>query len=205
MLTLFTIGCAGDINHVDVSTRTPQKGPGEAARLGTVLAGEVLKTYTRLAPVATAAPRVRTALVKLPLAAVAEGEVEKARALIARIGSKDDPKFLEKVWAFKVLDAFGRAGKPLEVEVQAIALGRELAWVSLPGEVFVELGLAIKAASPFKHTILAELANGSIGYIPTSRAYDEGNYEPVSARCAKGSGELIVEAALRLLREAHAP
>jgi hypothetical protein len=27
------------------------------------------------------------------------------------------------------------------VEVQVIALGRELAWVSLPGEIFVELGL----------------------------------------------------------------
>ncbi len=204
MLTLFTIGCAGDINHVDVSTKAPQKGPGEAARIGTVLAGEVLKTYTRLAPVTTAAPRVRSAMVKLPLAPVAEGDVDKARALIARIGSKTDPKFLEKVWAFKVLDVFGRAGKPLEVEVQVIALGRDLAWVSLPGEVFVELGLAIKAGSPFQHTILAELANGSIGYIPTQRAYAEGNYEPESARCATGSGELIVETALRLLREAHA-
>jgi hypothetical protein len=132
------------------------------------------------------------------------GDVDKARALIARIGGKDDPKFIEKVWAFKALDVFGRAGKPLTVEVQVIALGHDLAWVSLPGEVFVELGLAIKAASPFKHTIIAELANGSIGYIPTRRAYGEGNYEPVSARCAEGSGELLVETALRLLREAHA-
>ncbi|MDP3070260.1 MAG: hypothetical protein Q8N18_08225 [Opitutaceae bacterium] len=204
MLTLFTIGCSGDINHVDVSTKTPQKGPAEAARIGTVLAGEVVKTYARLAPVATAAPRVRSALVQLPLAPIAEGDVDKARALIARIGSKDDPKFLEKVWAFKVLDVFGRTTQPLEVEVQVIALGRDLAWVSLPGEVFVELGLAIKAASPFRHTIIAELANGSIGYIPTRRAYGEGNYEPVSARCAAGSGELLVETALRLLREAHA-
>ena len=39
-------------------------------------------------------------------------------------------------------------------------------------------------ASPFKHTIIAELANGSIGYVPTRRGFAEGNYEPVSARCA---------------------
>lgn len=82
-----------------------------------------------------------------------------------------------------------------------IALGEDLAWVALPGEIFVELGLAIKKDSPFKHTIIAELANGSIGYVPTRRAYSEGNYEPVSARCAEGSGEMIVEAALRLLRQ----
>ncbi len=203
MLTLFTIGCAGDVNHVNVATKDPQKGYGEAARLGTVLAGEVIKSYARLAPVATEAPRVRSAMVPLPLAPIAEGDLDKARALIARIGGKADPKFLEKVWAFKVLDVFGRTGRPLEVEVQVITLGRDLAWVSLPGEVFAELGLAIKAGSPFKHTILAELANGSIGYIPTSRGYDEGNYEPISARCAKGSGEILVETALRLLREAH--
>ena len=39
---------------------------------------------------------------------------------------------------------------------------------------------------------------------PTSRAYDEGNYEPISARCAKGSGETLVAVATRLLTELHA-
>ncbi|MSU48819.1 MAG: hypothetical protein EXS37_07000 [Opitutus sp.] len=204
MITLFTIGCAGDINHVNTGIKDPQKGPIEAERIGTVLAGEVLKTYTRLDPVATTAPRVRRVMVKLPLPALAPGDVEKARAFATRIGSKTDPKFLEKVWAFAALDTYGRDGQPLEVEVQVIVLGRDLAWVSLPGEIFVELGLAIKAASPFKHTIIAELANGSIGYIPTKRAFVEGNYEPVSARCATGSGEMLVEAALQLLQELHA-
>jgi len=80
------------------------------------------------------------------------------------------------------------------------ALRERLAPV-LPGEIFVELGLAVKQNSPFKHTIIAELANGSIGYVPSKRAYKQGNYEVVSARCAEGSGELLVEAALRLLRE----
>ncbi|MBI3874457.1 MAG: hypothetical protein HY300_00490 [Verrucomicrobia bacterium] len=94
-----------------------------------------------------------------------------------------------------------REGKPQEVEVQVIALGDDLAFVSLPGEIFVELGMAIKQASPFKHTIIAELANGAIGYIPTKRAFAEGNYEPTSARCAAGSGEMLVEAAVRLLNE----
>ena len=203
MVTLFTIGTAGDINHVDFSIKDPQKGPVEAERIGTTLAGEVIKTYARLRPVATSAPRARSAVVALPLPPLADGDVERARTLATRIGSKQDPKFLEKVWAFTVLDTFGRNGKPLEVEVQVIALGRDLAWVSLPGEIFVELGLEIKQRSPFRHTVIAELANGSIGYIPTKRGFDEGNYEPMSARCAKGSGELLVEAALRLLGQVH--
>jgi hypothetical protein len=202
MVTLFTIGCAGDINHVNTGTKDPQKGPAEAARIGTVLAGEVIKTYTRATPVVSTAIRTIHETVQLPLPALAEGDVDKARAIVARLGSKTAaPKFLETVWAFKALDVYGRNGKPQEVEVQVIALGDDLAWVSLPGEIFVELGFAIKKQSPFKHTIIAELANGSIGYIPTRRAFAEGNYEPTSARCAEGSGEMLVDTAVKLLKE----
>jgi hypothetical protein len=82
-----------------------------------------------------------------------------------------------------------------------ISVGDDLAWVSLPGEIFVQLGLSIKAGSPFKQTMIAELANGSIGYVPTKVAYPQGNYEVVSARCAEGSGEMLVDAALKQLRE----
>ena len=99
------------------------------------------------------------------------------------------------------LDVAARKGKPWEAEVQVIVLGRDLAWVALPGEVFVELGQSIKAASPFRQTHVAELANGSFGYIPNRSAYAEGNYEVVSARCAEGSGEMLVTAAIRMLAE----
>ncbi len=114
------------------------------------------------------------------------------------------PTFLETVEAFKVLDVADRDGKPLEVEVQAVVLGKQVAWVSLPGEIFVELGLNIKHDSPYPHTILVELANGAIGYIPSRRAYPQGNYEVISARCAEGSGEILVDAALKLLKELYA-
>ena len=132
--------------------------------------------------------------------------MESAREVAARHRDPKakQPSFLETVQAYKVLDVEARHGKPTEVEVQVIALGNDLAWVSLPGEIFVELGLAIKQDSPFPHTIIAELANGSIGYIPTRRAYTQGNYEVVSARCAEGSGELLVDAAIGLLKELHA-
>ena len=89
------------------------------------------------------------------------------------------------------------------MEVQAISLGRDLAWVSVPGEVFVELGLAIKKRSPFPLTMVVELANENIGYIPDRRSYAEGNYEPQSARCAAGSGEEMVDAAVALLEQLY--
>ena len=75
----------------------------------------------------------------------------------------------------------------------------------MPGEIFVELGLGIKKTSPYRCTLIAELANGSIGYSPNKGAYPQGNYEVVSARCAEGSGELLVEAAVRMLKELAKP
>jgi len=72
------------------------------------------------------------------------------------------------------------------MEVQVIAMGDSLAWVSLPGEIFVELGLSIQAASPFAQTHIAELANGLIGYIPNrsrlSRGQLRGRQRPLRRR-----------------------
>ena len=65
-------------------------------------------------------------------------------------------------------------------------------------------GLDLKIDSPFEQTMIAELANGSIGYIPNRRAYPQGNYEVVSARCAAGSGEKLVGTAVSLLKQVHA-
>jgi len=201
MLTVFANGCCGNINHRDVSWLDPQKGPGEAHRIGTVLAAAVLRTTPHLKPVAVDSLRIKSEIVKLPPAPHTEADLAAARDVVKKLkepGPK--PKFLDQVRAFRVLDVAARDGKPWEVEVQVIALG-DVAWVSLPGEIFTELGLALKKASPFAHTLIAELANGSIGYIPNKPAYPQGNYEVVSARGAAGSGELLVEAAGRLLNE----
>ena len=165
---------------------------------GNILAGAVSEAWPRLAAVKVGALRVRHEMVKLALPEITEADRAAARA-IARHAK--EAKFMDQVQTFKVLDVLDREGKPWEVEVQVIALGDEVAFVSLPGEIFVELGLEIKAASPFKHTQIIELANGSIGYIPNRSAYPEGNYEVVSARCAAGSGEQLVEAAVRMLKQ----
>jgi neutral ceramidase len=200
MLTVFANGCCGNINHRDVSWLDPQKGPAEAHRIGTLLAGDVLRTTPHLKPVSADALRVKSEIVELPLAPITDADVAVANDVVKRV-KEPATKFLDKVQAFKVLDVAARKGKPWEVEVQVIALGDQLAWVSLPGEIFVELGLAIKKGSPYPHTLIAELANGSVGYIPNKAAYPQGNYEVVSSRCAAGSGELLVETALRLLRK----
>ena len=204
MLTLFANGTCGNINHTDVHWAGAQGSPQEAARLGTILAAAVFKAYPRLQPLTNAgALRVRSERVKLPLPPFTPEQLEQARldARTAKDATRDG--FMKLVRAHRILDIAAREGKPQEVEMQVITLGRDVAWVAWPGEMFVELGLSVKAGSPFAHTYNVELANGTIGYIPNKSAYPEGNYEVESARVAEGSGEMLVTSALRMLAELH--
>jgi len=202
MLTLFANGTCGNINHTDVHWAGAQSSPQEAARLGTILAAAVFKAYPRLRPLTNAGVlRVRSEIVKLPLPSFTLEQLEQARldARTAKDNTRDG--FMKLVRAHRVLDTAAREGKPLEVEIQVIALGRNVAWVAWPGEIFAELGLSVKAGSPFAHTYNVELANGTIGYIPNKSAYPEGNYEVESARVAEGTGEMLVTSALRMLAQ----
>jgi hypothetical protein len=205
MLTVFTQGTSGNINHIDVKSKDPQKGHGEAARIGMVLAGEVLKTYTRLAPIGTRKLRVASRTIPLDPPMLEPGDTEKAQAFAKQLDAGQTVKFLDTVFAFKALDTAARGGKTLPAEVQVIALGDDIAWVGLPGEVFTELGQAIKRASPFPMTIVAELAHGPVTYFPNDAAFDQGNYEVVTSRAARGSGERLADTAKALLRDAYAP
>ncbi len=201
MVTLFGQGCCGNINHINVKNDTPQKGHGEAERIGTVLAGEVIKTYTWLEPLEVEGINARKEIVELPLANFSEDELAHAREITRKFGQRDAAPFLDMVNAFKIVEVHEREGKPIEAEVQVFTFGEEFALVSLPGEVFVELGLYIKQRSPYPNTMVLELTNGSVDYIPDRKAFVEGNYEPVSARCAPGSGEILVKSVLEILNE----
>jgi len=94
-----------------------------------------------------------------------------------------------------------------EVEVQAIAIGKAgesgAAFVGYPAEMFTEFGLHTKAKSPFAHTVVAELANGWHGYIPTLEAFAHGGYESrfaYQSRLIPEAGDLMCDTALSLLQ-----
>lgn len=192
-------GASGNVNHLDFNWDWPQTGPFEQHRIGVILAASVLQAYKDLQPVPTGPLQAKREIVELALPDIPPEEVAQARQLVEATPDDRTANFLQLVEAYRAIDVANREGQPLRVEVQAIAWGQEVAWVALPGEVFVELGLAIKKRSPFPITCVVTLANENIGYIPDRRSYAEGNYEAVSARCAAGSGERIVDAACRLL------
>jgi hypothetical protein len=89
-------------------------------------------------------------------------------------------------------------GGTTPIEQQAIRLG-DAVFVSLPGEVFSEIGLAIKNGSPFDKTFLIGLSNGYGGYMPTAKEIVEGDYEVDGSRYGDKTEQACIDASLALI------
>ncbi len=197
-VALFGTGACGDINHIDVTV----KGGRKAEKIGAML-GETVERALRsdeLAAIAEPSLAVRRVTVDAPLQTFTPAEVTEARKNLEIVGTRKLP-FLEEVKVCTIVDLQSYDAPTLPLEVQAFRLDHDTVIVTLPAEVFVELGLAIKAASPFKTTLVIELTNDCLGYIPTKKAFAEGSYETVNSRVQPGAGEVMVETAIKLLKE----
>ena len=90
------------------------------------------------------------------------------------------PTALVDVYALEC-QRLAKLPEQMTAPVQVIRLG-EAAIVALPGEVFMETGMNIKAVSDSSPLFLVSLANGYIGYICTDKALtQEGGYETWAA------------------------
>ena len=94
----------------------------------------------------------------------------------------------------------GATESPASFVMTAACVG-DIAFVGLGGEVFNEIGQAIKTASPFPHTFVFTHCNGAAGYVPTSPSYPEGGYEVQSSAFAPGADDRLVDEAKRMLTE----
>lgn len=221
VISIFGTGCCGDINHADPT----RKDRNKVDTIGNSLGTTICQQFAQLSPLQATGLKVNSQVVELPLQQVTEPEVARALDLIAAVKQGVKVEFFDHVTSYKqlILDQFlhrqpyaqtsqhitwglSRAlagiGPTLPVDVTTMTIGDDVAIVCLPGEVFVELGLAIKQASPFRTTIIVELSNAvETIYVPHRAAYAGGSYEVTNSALKPGGGEMLVEAALGLLRQ----
>ena len=194
-------GCCVDINHFDMArSGSEQKGTIAAERSGRALAGEAIAQLSRLEAVEAGRVRAGSRTIQAALRIPSADDVAWAERAAGGELHGFDAQGLDVVKAHRILELRDSPQTHIPIEISSLAVG-DAALVGLPGELFVELALAIKARSPFAHTFVAELCNDVIGYVPTRKAYDEGGYEATSSPLAPGTGEQMVEGALALLNE----
>jgi hypothetical protein len=202
-VSLFAEGCAGDVNHVDVNTADPQDSQSYPPVVGAKLAEAIEQALPFSRAVKADELAMGSTTIETPVLPLAPAEYAAAKQLMENLDRTNAP-FLKVVDAWRKMfqhEFWQKHGGKLPQEIQAIRLDRNTAIVCLPHEVFVELGMAIKAASPFRTTIVISLANDLDFYIPTRRAFEEGHYEPTTCPLEPGCGERLVAAAVRLLND----
>jgi len=200
----------GNVNHLEFDSPRSQTNYEEASRLGKAYADVVSRSLTRLRPVPIKSLRSREVSAAIPSLDLSDLELEKARKILLETKSKPLPTqrdltaedlakgdaSIERLFA-RSLRLFGKS-KPdfYHVPLQVFELGK-IAFAAIPGEPFVEMGLALKASQGYDLIMPVALANGYFGYIPLQECFERGGYEVrAGAACC-----LARDAAGRILTE----
>ena len=217
VITVFFTGPCGNINHCDFIGGNLKRGHFNHTRwMGTILAGEVIKVLekieTRKEPILKIASERLTIPVRIPSSEDLKFAQRLVRSGIEGLTEKEKRKLRtrpnlfgnEVAWARELIYLSKEKKRTEKVEIAVIRIGNS-ALVCLPGEVFVEFGLKIKENSKFKPTLVIELCNSGLGYIPTREAFRQNTgYEERlsrSSRLIPEAGDLIRETAINLLKE----
>lgn len=199
--SIFVNGAQGS---VDIDSLTGRDW-NEVERVGEVLTRAVGKTARSIVLSETASIHGGGIKYKIPLRRITSPELVWAEEVLKQTGRA------KQTLADGVGDEFKARlykklreseGGDVSVEQTCFAVG-ESAFISFPGELFTEIGVRIKAVSPFRHTYLIGLANGYVGYIPTRQAINEGGYAVDTRRLDTDAEDIIVEQSLTLLQEVH--
>jgi neutral ceramidase len=192
LVVLFANGAEGNINHIHVGEPNQTRGFEETGRIGDRLAQDVSEILISLEYIKESKIQWISETIELTRRRITPEQMQEALNLLEAVNWKI-PSLLdgvpEEAYAKEIL-ALGTMPEPyVQTELQVLQVG-DAAFVSLPGEFFVEFGLSIKKRSPFIHTAVLGMANDYIGYVPTERAFEEGGYEVKTAR----TSQLIPEA-----------
>ncbi len=199
VIVLFVNGACGNINHCAYlrDVPWPPKGVAKSVQIGRALGGKAIGIVEKSLPSRSQTVDAIQEILDVP--AYPWDDILEQRLAQAR--AKEQPNFFEETLLKWVDDYDPSTRRP--VETQVLRLG-DAVICSAPGELFVEWGLEIKKWSPFPYTFIAELANDSVGYIPTYEAFRRGGYEAtpiVSVRLTPALGQLVTDANFRSCQE----
>lgn len=206
---VFILAPQGDVNHRDVFKPNiglvgEKETPAHARHMGRVIAGAILQVCDRATEINAEGIKFGATHVKVPshkendkleqaiyvntMYEAGRGEelagpgkhltaiVAEARRIIRL---KDGPDFFEK-------------------KLSALRVG-DMAFAGFAGEPFTDIRNNVEKNSPFANIMVCALLNGSGGYYPSTKAYNEGGYEVCSSAMGPGTAEALEDGMTNLL------
>lgn len=204
----FMNGAQGDTNHHQVlsDAGTPRYSgrDGFHVMMGRAIAGAALQLWDHTVPLEMKGPICG----KIMSVKIASNKPDARRREAIRLfdeGRKDEIRGFGAMEIMAMCDKNSRARQLMngpdsfEMPVSALAVG-SLAFAGFPGEPFTEIGLKVKAGSPFGMTFIGCLVNDSCGYLPSTSAANEGGYEVVTSKFGAACGDTLIASQLDNLR-----
>ncbi|MDE2697295.1 MAG: hypothetical protein OXI23_00345 [Gemmatimonadota bacterium] len=180
---------SGQINNNDYSGERiwRDRGHPRARRMANVLAGHVLTEIQLMDLDEELALEAVTGTLEFSRKVITETDLDIAEQILAGGYEYEEGPFSwvvgqpvrkDRVGVYaRQCQRLAALPEQMTAPVQAIRLG-DAAILALPGEIFVETGLRIKAQTSASPLMLVSLANGYIGYVCTDEALaQEGGYE----------------------------
>ncbi len=213
-LGMLTNGTSGNINNIDVSGATAGHPPGVRSwQVAGSVAGAAIAATHMLPATDEISLDARLLPFDVPRRPVTEDDLALARSILAADGDPASevslgfsfvtgqaiPSNQIRTYAMETLEV-ASLPESRETVLQVIRIG-DFSIAALPGEIFVEFGLRIKAEASGPVAVVS-LANDYVGYVPTLAAFSEGAYETWLARSAwpaPGAGEAMTDALIAAL------
>lgn len=165
---IYFTGCAGNITFGKYSIENKE---ASLKLLGKRLGREMLENCRGLEPREPGRIRLKHSSFELPLkAALNEKE------LLAELEKTEEKS--KKIRLEMRLALVRNWEKWKKISISRISFGNHVHILSFPSETVVEYQLYAQSLIPERFLACAAYANGSYGYIPTAKMYEEGGYEP---------------------------
>jgi neutral ceramidase len=210
-----SVGHSSELSAIGIIT--PGRTFERAEALGAALGRATLDALPHVTTAPSAALKAVSTSSGLPLksfagasetAAALDAATRRLENLVDRDASEEDiarartERLYASITDFFAAEARKQPDGHLPIELQGLRVSNA-AFVAVPAEVFVEVGLRIKRESAHP-TFICGVANGYIGYLPDRPAYAAGGYEVVASMCAAGADEALVHGTHAVVRQLFA-
>ena len=215
---IFANGAEGDVNHVKVNPKGGDfngmfndfdgvsRGYDHAIHMANVIFGAVLQCFCKVNYIDVPEIVCKENLMKIASNMPKPEEMEEAHRINnLHIAGKDDEIPYTGMMLTTVVAEAGRmvllenGPEYFTMPITAVSLG-DVAFITIPGEGFTDIGLALKETEGFELIVPLGLSNGYEGYFPMQNSYDEGGYEARSSRFKAGVAEHIIKEGKELIR-----
>ena len=213
-ISMFLNGPCGNVTQVDYQVGFPDTYQ-ECQRIGYMLAVSAMEAIQNEQEVESNLVKVSREMVSVKRITISEEQLEWAKTVLKKVELEGMPPaqadgIPDAEYARNWIKMHRIQNQVDLLEVMVIRIG-DLAFVGLPGEMFCEFGLDIKARSPFKNTVVMGMTNDYRAYFPTKISFTEGpkgftpmitGYEttPGSTIYEIGAGEKLAESAVQQLK-----